>query len=344
MNPDSGTVYGQVVAKMGDSVFMLPMKTLIDEIEKHRESSGSQATLGLPSPSALLTDLAEWHRIVLEDTETADKYEQAALRAAPLDKSEDNGLSVRPNPVLTGPLRAADSAVSQPWWTESVRTSFSEMHGRDTAKELSPTTSVRSEQEVARNSELPYTLMADILSRFTHTEFSRRAELYHSLSAKYQRRIDAYLRRVTQIRETMASGKHSRLLDNVLSSVNNWRDTVQDKNEGGWRRTQRGVFPRPELSETSMHQDSSSQHLLKYDPFMDINVTKTRYSEGDGFSKPYVYVEQEVFTLKDLLENPAGWLQREMSPDNVPSMPVTHIHIPATNMEVCTLIKRTLLT
>lgn len=342
MNPDSGTVYGQVVAKMDDSIFMLPMKTLMSEIEKHRESSRSQATLVLPSPSALLTDLAEWHRIVLEDTETADKYEQAAFRAALLDKSEVNNLSLRPNSVLKERLVVLEPIFSQPWWTDPARTSFSEMHGRDTAKKHSPTTPLCSKQEVTRSSKSSYTPTADILSRFTHTEFSRRAELYHSLHANYQRHIDAYLRRVTQIRETMASGKHSSLLDNVLSSVDNWRDAMQDKNATGRRSTRRGMFPRSKLSERSIHQGSSSQHLLEYDPLMDINVTKTKYLGSDGLSKPYVDVEQEVVPLKDLLENPARWLQREITPDNM--TPVTHIHIPATNMEVCTLSKRTWLT
>lgn len=333
MNPDTGVVYGQVVAKMGASVFMLPMKTLIDEIEAQRESSGSQVTALLPSPSFLLTDLAEYHRHILGDTEVAYRYEQAASRATHRDKSKDTAPFLRPRSGLAGPLEASESAVSKP---------FPGIHGRATAKEHSPSTPTRSVarpmHDVAENSKPSVRPTGDILAQYTHMELFEREKFYHSLHASDQIRIDAYLRRVTQIRGAMASGKHYSLIDNILSSMKNWRDTIDDRNVPGWRRERRGMSPGPELSKESMHQDPTIHKLLEYDPLMDINATKTQYSRNDGWSGPPVDEEQEVISLKELFRNPARWLQKGMSSENVTG--VTHIHIPATNIEVRTVTRK----
>lgn len=342
VNPDTGVVYGQVVAKMGASVFMLPMKTLIDEIEAQRESSGSQVTALLPSPSILLTDLAEYHRYILGDTEVAYRYEQAASRATHRDKSKDTSPFLRPTSVPAGPLGTSESAVSKPLWPDPALKPFPGMHGRATAKEHPPSTSTRSVErpthDAAKHSKSSVRPMGDISAQYTHMELFEREKFYQSLHASDQIRIDAYLRRVTQIRGAMASGKHSSLIDNILSSMKIWRDTIDDRNVPGWRRERRGMSPGPELSKESMHQDATIHKLLEYDPLMDIDATKTRYSRNDGWSGPPVDEEQEVISLKELFRNPARWLQKGMSSENVTG--VTHIHIPATNIEVRTVTRK----
>lgn len=337
MGPDSGTVYGQVVATMGRSVFMLPMKTLVDEIKGQQDNAESQVTVVLPSPSILLTDLAQYHRHMLEDPETADIYEQAASRARDLDGSEDHPPAVRTIPVPVWTREAPESAVSQPWWEPDPALNLA--HGRDTAKEHSSPIPMRSvvwpEKNVAKDSEPPASTQGDHLARYTHMEFSKRAGFYHSLHANDQRHIDAYLRRVTQIRKAMASGKlmSESLVGNILTSVKHWRNTRENRPHGKIL---------SELSEGSVHQGSTRQQLLDYDPLMELNVTKTRYSGAAGRFKTHEDVEEDVIPLKVLLEDPARWLQREMPPRQ--KAHVTHIHIPATNMEVRTVGKQIWLT
>lgn len=178
----------------------------------------------------------------------------------------------------------------------------------------------------------------DILAHYTHMEFFERETFYHSLNSSDQTRIDAYLRRVTQIRGAMASGKNPGLIDNILSTMKNWRDTIDDRDVPGWRSKHRGMPLGPELSKDPMHQDPTSQKLLEYDPLMDINATRTRYSRNDSWSGPHVYEVQEVIPLKELLQDPARWRQEGMSSGNVTC--VSHIHIAATNMEVRTVSMR----
>lgn len=347
VNPDAGMVYGQVVATMGDSVFMLPMNTLIDEIERQRESAGIQVTASLPSPSILLTDLAQYHRDVLDDAETADKYEQAAFRARQLDGAEGIHPSVRPMPVTDWPLRAPGLAVSQSREFGLGFNLFPGMHGRDETKENSPPTPTRSavwpKEDFSRISKSSARYSGDLLAQYTHMEFSKRAEFYDSLPANDQMRIDAYLRRLTQIRGAMASGKHSSVLKNLLSSVKTWRDTIETRNVPAWGRRHHGKSLGPEHSEGSLHQGPASPQLLEYDPLMDINVSKTTYLGSDDWTtSDVVDVKREAMPLKDILEDPARWLQWPMSPYH--EARVTHIHIPATNIEVRTVSMQTWLT
>lgn len=341
MDADAGTVYGQVVAKIGDSVFVLPMKTLIDEIKQQRESSGRQVTVSLPSPSILLTDLANYHRHILADTEKADRYEQAAVCATPLDKSEGSSSCVRPRPASAGPLGSSDSVGSKHLWPDPARSLLPGMQGLDTAKQHSSPTYTGPIQGIAKVSKPLTDYTGDVVVQYTHMEFSKRTEFYHSLHGNDQRRIDAYLRRVTQIRGAMASGKHPSLLNNILSSVKNWRDTMEDKNVPGRQRKHRAMSLGPEISEGPTHRGSTSQTLFEYDALMDIKATKTMYPHNNFFSEPDVDVEEEVIPLKHLLQNPARWFQRRMPSDRVTC--VTHIHIPATNMEVRTVNMRDLM-
>lgn len=298
--------------------------------------------MSLPSPSILLTDLANYHRHILADTEKADRYEQAAVRATPLDKSEGNSPCVRPRPVSAGPLGSSDSVVSKHLWPDPARSLLPGMQGLDTAKQHSPPTYTGPIQDIAKISKPSTEFTGDVLAQYTHMEFLKRAEFYHSLHANDQKRIDAYLRRLTQIRGATASGKHSSLLDNILSSVKSWRDTMEDRNGPGRWRKHRAMSRGPEISEDSTQQGSASQKLFEYDALMDIKATRTRYPHNNLCSEPHVDVDEEVIPLKHLLQNPARWFQRRMPSDRVTC--ITHIHIPATNMEVRTVKMQNLLT
>lgn len=131
----------------------------------------------------------------------------------------------------------------------------------------------------------------------------------------------------------MVTGKHSRLLHNIFSSLHNWLIEGRDA-----RRTQmqdRHLFLEPEHLNISMQRDPESSQSLEYDPLMDIKAKKTMYSGYDSWSKPYVDVQQEDIPLRELLQDPGRLFQKEVLPDHMTC--VTHIHIPATNMEVRTV-------
>lgn len=65
---------------MGKSVFMLPMKTLLEEASSVQSASlvDAQAMGCLPSSRALLATLAEYYRDFRQDTEMAQRYDKAA--------------------------------------------------------------------------------------------------------------------------------------------------------------------------------------------------------------------------------------------------------------------------
>lgn len=352
MNADAGTVYGQVIAKMGDSVFMLPMKTLTDEIEGRRKSSGSQVTVFLPSPSILLADLAEYHRHILDDTETADRYEQAAIRARQLDRSEDTPLPLRPILVSSPPPAGPDSA----WRPDPARTLFPGMDGRDTAEAHSPPTPKRSavwpKEDVARKSNLFPKSSSDLLARYANMEFFKRAEFYDSLHASDQRQIYTYRRRITNIRRLVESGQHSNPnhVKNVHLSVKSWRDSTEYRRGMLSVRRWRSDLELPfDHSEGVMHDspDSPDSQWLQqrsYEPSSDMKATKTRYVGNDSGPELHVDGEQEVIDLMALLDDPAAWLQKGVPPPPDDATHVTHIHIPGTNIEVRTVSMQTWLT
>ncbi|KAJ4392268.1 hypothetical protein N0V93_005893 [Gnomoniopsis smithogilvyi] len=325
VNPDTGVVYGHVVATMGDSVFMLPMKTLNKEIEGQQEGLESQAAAVLPTPSFILNELAEYHRRTLNDEEAANGYEQAALRAAQVHGHDDSHRYVK-------------QAASKHRWTDPAQTVSPTMYGRHKAKEhASPTlptgSLVRPKQIVAEgyNTPAPVEYNGDSLEQYLRKEFYERADFYRSLLPDHQRRIDSYFHKIEHIRGYMAFVRQSNFLDDIRSSMERLKDSEEYEYGLAKARSSRWVHSKPNGHiEPKLELKLPGRELADYDPLIDVKVTRTSYPTGD-WPTSHIDVDQETIPLTKLLQHPTRWLHRERS--SVSETHVTHIHVPATNME-----------
>lgn len=338
-------VYGQAVATMGDCVFILPMTTLMEEIKEQRKSFGSEVEVSLPSSSILLSDLARYHRHVL----IADEYEKAALRTARAGNSENAPLSSGTVPTPAQPMLVPDSAVPKHPWSDAATTSFPEKPGRGTSEEHLPSKSAHTgvwlESEVDRGSESyvrPLVNDHNLVAQYTHMDFNEREDWYHALH-KDRSLIDAYLRGVAHTRRAIgrASEESSSHLKNVIISMKEWRESDEYITGMPMVRSWRMFYDQrvgPPISPLAGLESDPSEPFFEYDPLEDMIGTKITYSENDDWSEARIQEERETIPIKEMLENPAMWSKSGMSPDRATQ--ITHVHIPATNIEVRILSKQ----